>query len=75
MSLEGAPGRKSKCPDSPDILCCDFCINYDFNGEQTKKHGEVYTGDGYCKKYMIPREPHEDICEEFLCSIHDKESK
>lgn len=43
---------------------CDFCEFYDFNGDENG----AYTGDGWCNKFNIQKEPFEGYnCEEFVC--------
>lgn len=40
---------------------CDFCVWYDFNGEEGG-----YSGDGYCRRWKAPRDP-DDGCAEYHC--------
>jgi len=44
------------------IPVCDFCIYYDFNGDE---YG-AYIGKGYCRLHKKNCEP-EDYCEDFHC--------
>ena len=40
---------------------CDFCVWYDFNGENG-----CYVGKGYCNKLKKQKDPEEN-CKEFIC--------
>lgn len=56
-----------KCNADCEPLC-DFCIHYDFNGNEDG----AYTGDGYCNLHKEQCEPYED-CDEFHCFRIGKE--
>lgn len=50
---------------------CDFCIFYDFNGDDDG----CYTGDGYCRFHQKQIDP-EEGCADFICfRVKDKENK
>lgn len=42
--------------------CCDFCIYYDFNGNEEG----AYTGEGWCD-YLDEQSDPGDVCENFYC--------
>lgn len=44
------------------IDACDFCIHYDFNGNEQG----AYTGEGFCRLHKTQADPH-DTCEDFHC--------
>ena len=57
---------------------CDFCIHYNFNGEDIKDEsgkvvakGAIYVGKGFCTKHHRQQDP-EDSCEDFHCENADR---
>ena len=46
-----------------DCDVCDFCVYYDFNGEDG-----AYVGKGFCNKFAQQKDP-EEGCESFICQI------
>jgi len=57
-----------KCHSDYCIPTCDFCIYYNFNGNE-EGH---YTGNGWCSFLREPKEPY-DMCENFYCNIAYRE--
>jgi len=52
---------------------CDYCVYYDYNGEDTVVDGEivkgaVYCSKGYCNLLKERKEP-ENGCKHFICEI------
>lgn len=45
------------------IDACDFCMHYNFNGDEDG----AYTGDGECNLHKEQADPG-DTCEDFHCS-------
>ena len=52
------------------IPLCDFCIRYNFNGDEKGR----YTSDGWCILHNKPSEPY-DYCEDFYCFLVDGEKE
>jgi len=54
-----------KCKNCVDFPVCDFCRYYRFNPD---KRG-CYIDRGYCKKHKKKKEPEEEACDDFHCSL------
>jgi len=50
-------------PECKDTAICDFCINFEFNGDEDG----AYTDDGYCKFHKRAADPVDNACSEFHC--------
>jgi hypothetical protein len=48
-----------------DIVCCDFCRMFNYNGD---KEG-IYLGNGYCVYHEKRTEPI-DVCNDFICMFY-----
>ena len=48
----------------PEYLVCDFCKHYNFNAEDG-----FYVDKGMCTKRNERREPHDGICDDFICGL------
>ena len=49
----------------PEASCCDFCKNYNFNGDEDG----CYTGNGICILKNENKDPGDFICDDFHCKL------
>lgn len=51
------------CPEcDPPAICCDHCMNYDFNADSEGR----YTGAGWCRLHQRSEDPGSE-CDDFEC--------